>query len=94
VAKALDKLSGCNSIFKFVVETRKDRIHLDLDIDEIHELIEEFRIPNYRVWLSPCGITESEVIFGMRQLEPIVIANGWNLSSRLQVLMHGDKRGH
>lgn len=90
---AIASLLDCRSVFKFVVDTREPSQAL-LDIEEIHELAYEWSLPPNRIWLSPCGFTESEVIFGMRQLEPIAIENGWNLSSRLHILMHGNERGH
>jgi len=82
-----------NAIFKFVVDTR-DPQGVHRDIVEIWELAEQWKLPANRIWLSPCGFTESEVIYGMRQLEPMAIKHGWNLSSRLHILMHGNERGH
>ncbi|HEV2175272.1 MAG TPA: 7-carboxy-7-deazaguanine synthase QueE [Nitrospira sp.] len=93
IAPALSAFNDGSSCFKFVVDTR-DPDQWRLDIEEVYEIIDEVGIPHGRVWLMPCGVTESEVIFGMRQLEEVVVKNGWNLSSRLHVLMHGSERGH
>ena len=92
VPSALSKLSHLPSCFKFVIDTR-DSAQAAKDIAEAYEIAMSLDLSGGRVWLMPCGITVDEVTSGMRALEPIVNSYGWNLSSRLQVLMHGAERG-
>lgn len=90
---ALIELRQLPSCFKFVIDTR-DIDRMQDDIDEACELIEILELTRERIWLMPCGDTAEQVVNGMRKLEPIVVASGFNLSSRLQTIMHGDERGH
>jgi 7-carboxy-7-deazaguanine synthase len=76
--------------FKFVVRPGDNT---STDLDEIREIIREVGIHRSRVWLMPLGTTADSVTTGMRWLAPVVLENGWNLSSRFQTLIWGDERG-
>jgi organic radical activating enzyme len=89
---AIRSLRSLDSVFKFVLDTRSPL--WESDLTEIEYLTGEWEIPPHRVWVMPCGTTAEDVVAGMRVLEPVAQARQWNLSSRLQVLMHGDARGH
>lgn len=90
--QAIRTFLGLDAVFKFVIDTRTRRSE-STDLAEALMLIELWRIPADRVWLSPCGTTLNQVVSGMEKLEPVCRRNGFNLSSRLQVLMHGNERG-
>jgi 7-carboxy-7-deazaguanine synthase len=90
---AISQFLQLDSVFKFVIDTRTPEA-MAADLDEAVMLVSTWRIPAELVWLSPCGTSTPEVIDGMKLLEPACLSEGFNLSSRLQVLMHGNERGH
>lgn len=70
--------------FKFVVVDRAD-------LDEIAELERVYRLAPIAV--MPQGCTADEVLRRSRDLVDEVIGRGWNLTTRLHVLLWGDTRG-
>jgi hypothetical protein len=72
------------AVFKFVARSAAD-------LQEIDHLHQEYGLDP--IWVMPAGITTEAVLDGMRELADLVIARGWNLSSRLHVLLWGDTRG-
>jgi organic radical activating enzyme len=89
---AIAALRALDSVFKFVLDTRQNGMW-QADLTEVEYLTRQWDIPPGRVWVMPCGTTPGEVTEGMLLLEPVALARQWNLSSRLQVFMHGDARG-
>ena len=82
---ALHALAGSGKArFKFVVTGLAD-------LDEIAGLQDAFGLDP--VWVMPEGTGSAIVLDGMRGLAHAVIARGWNLSSRLHVLLWEDTRG-
>jgi len=73
-----------NARFKFVATG------LD-DLEEIAGLQAAYGLEP--VWVMPEGTSSTAVLGGMRLLAEEVIARGWNLSSRLHVLLWEDARG-
>jgi len=61
------------------------------DLAEVAALQQEFGLTE--IWLSPAGTSPPEVIEHMRLAAPAALANGWNLTTREQVLIWGDERG-
>lgn len=61
------------------------------DLDEIAGLAEEFGLAP--VWVMPQGTTPVDVLNGQRILADAVLTRGWNLSTRLHILLWGDERG-
>jgi 7-carboxy-7-deazaguanine synthase len=84
----LSQLAALSSAFKFVTDGKRKA-----DVDEIEEIIQQVGIPKHRVWLMPLGTDSDEVVLGMQRLAPIVMEHGWNLTSRLHVLIWEDERG-
>lgn len=70
--------------FKFVAQDLSD-------LAEIAALQEAYGLDP--VWVMPQGTTSTAVVSGMRLLADEVIARGWNLSTRLHVLLWEDTRG-
>lgn len=92
-ADALNHWSGLARMngrifFKFVI--RKE--HLNDDLCEVEELAQEFSIPAQKIILMPEG-TSRESQLDSSWLESICIENGWMMSTRLHVLLHGPRRG-
>jgi 7-carboxy-7-deazaguanine synthase len=61
------------------------------DLDEIQKLVEEHHLAP--VWIMPAGTTPESVLAGGRLLADDVIARGWQITTRLHVLLWGDERG-
>ncbi len=70
--------------FKFVVEDPRE-------LDEVAKLVDRFGLRP--VWIMPQGTTPEMVTEGVRRLGDAVLERGWNMTSRLHVLVWGDERG-
>ena len=73
-----------SAVFKFVVAGAGD-------LDEVDEMVVECGLSN--VWIMPEGRDAGTVSARLLELAPAVLERGWNLSSRLHVLLWGDARG-
>ncbi|HEX2849089.1 MAG TPA: 7-carboxy-7-deazaguanine synthase QueE [Acidimicrobiales bacterium] len=72
--------------FKFVATAERD-------LDEINEIVEACALPPAAVWVMPEGTDATTVVERGRALAEPVLARGWNLTTRLHVLLWGDERG-
>ena len=63
----------------------------DADLDEIAAIVDECGLTN--VWVMPEGTDAVMVTERARDLAPAVLERGWNFTTRLHVLLWGDKRG-
>lgn len=72
--------------FKFVVTDLSD-------LDVIAELVEQYDIPRRAVWVMPEGVTAETVLDHHRTLADAVLKLGYNTTTRLHVLLWGDRRG-
>jgi 7-cyano-7-deazaguanosine (preQ0) biosynthesis protein QueE len=82
---ALHALSGTGkAVYKFVVRDTGD-------LQEIDRLVDEFGLAP--VYVMPEGTDPAEVTERMRELAGPVLAHGWNLTTRLHVLLWGNRRG-
>jgi 7-carboxy-7-deazaguanine synthase len=61
------------------------------DLDEIGALVDEFGLAP--VWVMPEGTDAGGVLRTQRRLADAVLARGWNLTTRLHVVLWGDQRG-
>lgn len=75
------------AVFKFVAR------EVD-DLDEVQQMIRQFKIPREAVWIMPEGANAADHTLTLRRLADYVIDRGWNLSTRLHVLVWGQSRGH
>ena len=71
-----------NVAFKFVVED-------EIDLNEVVSL----GLPDAAVWIMPQARTGDELLRRAADLEGAVLAKGWSMTLRRQVLLHGDRRG-
>lgn len=71
-------------VFKFVVTGPGD-------LDEVAEIVDAHELGP--VWIMPEGTTADAVVGGAGAVADAVVERGWNLSSRLHVLLWGDERG-
>lgn len=72
--------------FKFVIANAGDLGALDM-------LVDEYGIPARSMWLMPVGRTPHNILVNGKSLSGHAIERGWNLSTRLHVLLWGDERG-
>lgn len=74
-----------NSVFKFVVRD-------PADLSEVDEIVAALKLIESRIWIMPEGNERSEVLERMSRIAQPVIARGWSLSPRLQVLLWPNER--
>ncbi len=77
-------VSSRKSIFKFVVTTPDD-------IDKIAHWQDAFKLDP--VWVMPAGTTIESVLAGTTWLVEHAIKRNWHVSTRLHILLWGDRRG-
>jgi 7-carboxy-7-deazaguanine synthase len=75
------------AFFKFVCETEDD-------FAEVEDFIAKGNIPDEAVWIMPEGATFEKHLSNLRNLTDKIVERGWNVSSRLHVLIWGSERGH
>lgn len=61
------------------------------DLDEIAAMVDRCGLTN--VWVMPEGTDPATIVDRSRALVDPVLARGWNLTTRLHVLLWGDRRG-
>lgn len=72
--------------FKFVAETAGD-------LEEVRALVDRYTVPRSRVWVMTEGVSSGAILEGTKALAEDVLAQGWNLTTRLHTLLWGDERG-
>lgn len=72
------------AVFKFVVTQ-------SADLDEVTDLVEAHELDP--VWIMPEGTDPTMLLEQARQLAGPVLERGWNLTTRLHVLLWSDDRG-
>lgn len=72
--------------FKFVAVDESD-------LHEIQGIVDECGLPRHDVWVMPEGTDPAVLVERSRTLIEPVLARGWNLTTRLHVLLWGDRRG-
>lgn len=73
--------------FKFVVSD------LDVDLPEIERICYEAGVHYDNVYLMPEGRSHGEINKNLKDLFDVAAVKGMNVTTRLHVLAHGDKRG-
>lgn len=83
--EVLGQICRANGIFKFVVGTIEQ-------VDEIERIVNEIGIKKENIYLMPQGVKTNEIIEGSRSLNEVCMKLGWNMSTRLQVILYDQKR--
>jgi organic radical activating enzyme len=78
-----------NLNFKFVVNT----ISPYADIEEIKQWQKKYRVESKYIYLMPEGINQMDMCNSTRQLHEICMELGYNLTTRLHILLFGNQRG-
>ena len=87
VAEALQAFAELdNAYFKFVIANPSD-------VDEVCNLVDRYTIPNLRVLLMPEGTTQKAIEEGRKWVAGICADKGFRFSTRMHILLWGDKRG-
>ena len=86
IGPAVAAFVDSESIFTFVVRS-------DECLSEVAHLVERFGIPPARVWIMPEGRCSEEVRTTSQMLAGRVLADGWNMTTRLHSLLWEDERG-
>jgi organic radical activating enzyme len=83
--EALDRLQGTGkAIWKFVVTQLSD-------LQEVDDLVSQYHL--FPIYVMPEGTSADTVLARSRELADPVLARGWNLTSRLHILLYGNRRG-
>ncbi|MBV8295286.1 MAG: hypothetical protein JO085_00490 [Acidimicrobiia bacterium] len=72
------------AVFKFVVCE-------PVDLDEVDAIVRQCGLTN--VWIMPEGTDAATLERRSTALADDVVKRGWNLTTRLHILLWGDKRG-
>jgi organic radical activating enzyme len=72
------------AVFKFVVCEPSD-------LDEVDVIVDECGLTN--IWIMPEGTDAETLLRRSATLADDVVKRGWNLSTRLHILLWGDRRG-
>lgn len=73
-------------IFKFAVKDKKD-------LKQVKTIVKQLNIPLDKVYLMPVGITSRELLSKGKMLAEECLKEGYNLTTRLHILIWGNKRG-
>ena len=73
-----------HSVFKFVVTD-------PVELDEVATIADECGLTD--IWIMPEGTDAETLTARQRALAPAVLERGWNLTTRLHILLWGAKRG-
>lgn len=87
VAVAYEFFGGLDCAdFKFVVDNQAD-------FKEVNDIVEKYRLPAERVILMPQAVDRESLIERGRWLAGLSTQSGYRLSTRLHVLLWGNRRG-
>ena len=75
-----------NAYFKFVVTEPGD-------VDEVCLLRDKYGLPNQRILLMPEGTTVADIESRSPWVSEACVKEGFRFSTRLHILLWGDKRG-
>lgn len=84
VLKSFDKTD--RAIFKFVVCG-------DKDLDEVQAIVNDVKIPNHKVYIMAEGIDPVTQTDRLQAMVDKIIERRWNITTRLHVMIWGNKRG-
>jgi 7-carboxy-7-deazaguanine synthase len=85
-------LASGRAVWKLVVADLHDLAEVGWLIERL-EHDHNLTLPAKDVWIMPEGTTPERIIAGLRELADPVLERGWNLTSRLHILIWGDQRG-
>lgn len=83
----LDRFLYTNHIFKFVIGTEEE-------LSIVLDFIKSYKLDlDNNIWLMPKGTSIEEIRKSSKLLVPVCLRKGWNLSSRQQIVIWGNKKG-
>lgn len=75
-----------NVIFKFVIASSKD-------LTEITEIQKKYQIKAEKIYLMPEGTTARKIQTNSKMIIPYCLDFGYNFTTRLHILVYGNKKG-
>ncbi|MCG8331432.1 MAG: 7-carboxy-7-deazaguanine synthase QueE [Chitinophagales bacterium] len=91
------KLREKNDVFQFFSRSPKAHFKFVLadqsDLQEILNLIDRYKIPSEKVYLMPEGTSAKQLNARQQWLVEICKEHGFHFTSRLHILIYGNKRG-
>lgn len=75
-----------NSTFKFVVSNL-------FEFDEIDEMVRDLELKHSRVYIMPEGVTQEAVTSTGQLIAAATLQRGYNMTTRMHILLWGDTRG-
>jgi len=81
----LKKLNKLHAIFKFVVKTK-------IDWKEVEKIVKQIKIPNEQIYIMPEGLNRTRWIHHALKLIDKIKNKGWNLATRLHIILWNKKR--
>lgn len=79
------KPSNKKVLYKFVVQKKSD-------LKEISEYVRKYKIPKKRVYLMPEGVKKTDIERRSKWLIDECSKEGYNFTTRLHILLYGNKR--
>ncbi|KKN75307.1 hypothetical protein LCGC14_0381590 [marine sediment metagenome] len=86
VPEVLQVFKDLGANFKFVVQQESD-------LEEVAWIVAQIEIPHNRVFIMPEGTKVRTINYHAQIIADKVLEYGWNFTTRLHVLLWGDKRG-
>jgi organic radical activating enzyme len=86
VPKVLEVFNNLGANFKFVVQQESD-------LEEVAWIVTQVGIPNSKVYIMPEGTKVRMINYRAEIIANKVLEYGWNFTTRLHVLLWGDRRG-
>ncbi len=75
-----------SSVFKFVVTNLED-------LEEVEELVGRIGVDPQEVYVMPEGVSSEALLQNAGEIASAAILRGWNVTTRLHILLWGNKRG-
>lgn len=86
-ASTLSFFASCNkAFFKFVITTPQD-------VSEVVQITNAYSIPKKRIYLVPVGADLDSMHAGQQWLPDLCLTHGFAYCDRLNIHLHGNKRG-
>ena len=86
IPEVLQAFNDLGANFKFVVQQESD-------LEEVGWIVTQIGIPYSRVFIMPEGASVKKINFHGEIIADKVLEYGWNFTTRLHVMLWGDKRG-
>jgi len=91
--EAIESFKGHYTAWKFVVSSIEDLDEIDYLREKYHFGSSVLERPRNKIYLMPLGIDTGTINESLQNITEEAIKRGYILTTRLQILIHGNKRG-